>query len=271
MPAKSKSTAPAAPEKEPIIDVETVPEEVPSNVVPFDHSTLDVLDEHRPAEPAYRQWPEQSETTSLMIKFDDHDLAEIAKLMGSIVTRRENIRTEKKNTAARLQAAIDDLDADLSGHAAALEAGGELRRVECRWNFERAGRDEATGDLVFHPEMKTLVREDTGEVVRIVKITDEERQMDLTLEAEEPDQTEPEFTEDDRGNVVDFYNRDGEAAGRIDREAGPEGNRVEFVDICGGEALVAWLKANDYGHVFPAEEAGPDATENGVPESETED
>jgi len=66
------------------------------------------------------------------------------------------------------------------------------------------------------------------------------------------------FSADDRGNVVNFYERmeDGEfeSAGRLDREAGESGNEYAFENWSGDE-LVAWCQENGYGdEIAEAEE-----------------
>ena len=57
-------------------------------------------------------------------------------------------------------------------------------------------------------------------------------------------QTETKYTDDDRGNVVDFYYPDGDEAGSIDREYGnADGSEYYFE---GSDDLKAWAIANGY-------------------------
>lgn len=119
----------------------------------------------------------------------------MANEMGSIISRREDTRAEAKNTAQRYKSQIDDLDGELTGYSDRLREGGREKLQHCTWVFECSGKDEY-GELIYHPEMKALFRDDNGEFVSAAKISDADRQMDLALIHEET--AEPtEETEDD--------------------------------------------------------------------------
>lgn len=66
------------------------------------------------------------------------------------------------------------------------------------------------------------------------------------------------FSADDRGNVVDFYDADGEMVGQIDREAEVDGvpDRKTFEAFHSAEALEAWMRANGYGDELDEIRAG---------------
>lgn len=73
-----------------------------------------------------------------------------------------------------------------------------------------------------------------------------------------------EFSADDRGNVVDFYDAEGEPVGKIDREAEVNGvpDRKTFEAFHSGEALEAWMKANGYAEELEEIAAGYPEHEN---------
>lgn len=60
----------------------------------------------------------------------------------------------------------------------------------------------------------------------------------------------PNFSIDDRGNVVDFYEEyeDGtfEPVARLDREAGPPGNVDSVTTWNGGDGVTSWAQQNGY-------------------------
>lgn len=88
--------------------------------------------------------------------------------------------------------------------------------------------------------------------------------FDRQPEAPADDQP-PTFSADDRGNVVDFYDAEGEPVGKIDREAEVNGvpDRKTFEAFHSGEALEAWMRANGYGEEL-------DEIAEGYPEHEND-
>lgn len=68
----------------------------------------------------------------------------------------------------------------------------------------------------------------------------------------------PGFSADDRGNVVDFYDAEGEPVGKIDREAEVDGvpDRKTFEAYHSAEDLEAWMRANGYGEELDEIRAG---------------
>lgn len=124
------------------------------------------------------KWPESLEKRSVLVEFDDHDRSEIAVQMGECTLERNAVKERKKNSNAAFQAEIDAYDEKLTQFASSLEKNGENREVQCRWVFETAGANDA-GELIPDAGHKTLVRVDTGAVVQVARITDEDRQGDL--------------------------------------------------------------------------------------------
>ena len=130
------------------------------------------------------RWPDSTETRNLIVKHDDHARSDIGMEMSRIKLRIVGLEDEKKGIAQSLKTQIDDLDARLEKYAHILKNGGEERPVACRWIFEVSGMD-AEGQWMRHPEYKCLVREDTGEVVSAVRITEQDRQANLDLGEDE--------------------------------------------------------------------------------------
>ena len=68
--------------------------------------------------------------------------------------------------------------------------GKEERSVECRWIYECSGIDSHSGKEIYHPEKKTLIRLDTGKVVEVRDILQDERQMSLLPDEKKNDDEE---------------------------------------------------------------------------------
>lgn len=174
------------------------PEET-SEGSPTTIANMDLTEEQMPDNtPTVHKWPEVTERREVVVRYSEEDRSELAGKMSKIVMERERTKLRAKNAAAAYKSEVDDLDEELSEIAKRIEAGGEERSVECKWEFETSGMDAASGGLVYHPEFKTLVRVDTGEIVTTIKITDHERQMDLALLHESPP-TEGEAATEDEG------------------------------------------------------------------------
>jgi len=176
---------------------------IPDTGTPTTLENLDLTEEQMPAETGRTsKWPVHTERRSVNVKFTTEERAEMADEMGKVISRREDIRAEKKNTAARHQSSIDDLDKELSDYSSRLAEGGREKMVPCTWVFECSGKDEF-GQEIYHPEMKALIRDETGEVVSVAKISDHDRQMDLALLHETPPQ-EGEQAESEDGGALDL-------------------------------------------------------------------
>ena len=189
---------------------------------------MDLTSEQQAAEPARpAKWPLVQERRPVIVKFTTDERAAMANEMGSIISRREDTRAEAKNTAQRYKSQIDDLDEELTGYSDRLREGGREKSLPCTWVFECSGKDEY-GELIYHPEMKALFRDDNGEFVSVAKISDADRQMDLALIHE--DTAEP--TEETEG--------DGDDAGEPEEEETndeptpdpfPEGADADLADM----------------------------------------
>jgi hypothetical protein len=104
------------------------------------------------------------------------------------LARKGSLEDAKRSTAKDYQARIEAVEKEIEEISLVVETGKTEGLVECEWLFETSGLD-ASGDPIYHSELKTLIRRDTGEFVAIERITQEDRQANLPLSDEE--QREP--------------------------------------------------------------------------------
>jgi hypothetical protein len=167
MPKKPKQTE--APAEEHLEEAAATPEEAENITIAYP-----------PPPESDWKWPVSTEGRSLIAPHTDHHRSEIALQMGKLQEHKESVEDAKKASASNFKAQLDSLEERMSQYAAVLAAGGERRTVPCRWIFETSGRD-SDGEWVRHAEYKSLVREDTGEVVETVRISEDDRQATLEL------------------------------------------------------------------------------------------
>ena len=163
---------------------------------PVDSSQQDITDEQQEArqeEASERKWPEATETRHLPREYNDSDLARMATEMSAVIKKREGIKRQAKDAAAAYKSEVDGLDTELAEYATDIKEGKGTETVLCQWEYETSGRD-GDGNFIFHPEMKTLFRIDTGAVITVSPITDEERQMEMTLGSQPGEWEAPEET-----------------------------------------------------------------------------
>lgn len=113
----------------------------------------------------------QKEKVYLPCKLSDEELQERGKsLAGSHVSlkvleqRKKEFNDQNKSQVAGVEASIELLSQQIS-------TGIEHRDVTCFWRFSDPD-----------PDRKTLVREDTFEVVRIEEMTEDDLQSDLNFD-----------------------------------------------------------------------------------------
>lgn len=108
---------------------------------------------------------------SLKYTFNAEELATIARSLALANQEAEAIEDEKKEAVANFKARIEAQETAISRYARLYANGYEYRNVECE-------------DLLNNPGngRKTIVRKDTGEVVRTIEMTPDERQEKLPLE-----------------------------------------------------------------------------------------
>lgn len=206
IPEEVIAEAPAAPGMNQIID-----EAIMAEYTPDPHPTrienLDLTAEQMEAETPGREsrWPTITETRSITVPLTEEDLAGKAAEMTEIILERDRTKLRAKNAASAFKAEVEELDERLGTIAHKIDSGGDEKSVACTWVFETFGKDTekysrhfpempvttTENGLIFHPEYKTLVRDDNGDVVETALITNHERQMDLSLLHEVP-VTEPD-------------------------------------------------------------------------------
>ena len=111
---------------------------------------------------------------SLHCEFSDDELAAKAQELSQATIELREVEEEKAEVSKTFSEQIKELRSRMSGLAKAYKARGETRLVECLVRMNE-------------PEMlqKTTIRIDTGEVVKVEPMTDEERQQELFEEKQE--------------------------------------------------------------------------------------
>lgn len=200
----AEAPATPAPDLNAIIDEAVGGEEIP-DALPAGPTTIENLDltaEQMEAETPGREsrWPTITETRSITVPLTEEDLAGKAAEMTEIILERDRTKLRAKNAASAFKAEVEELDERLGTIAHKIDSGGDEKSVACTWVFETFGKDTekysrhfpempvttTENGLIFHPEYKTLVRDDNGDVVETALITNHERQMDLSLLHEVP-------------------------------------------------------------------------------------
>lgn len=138
------------------------------------------------AAPRY-DWPDQQEKRHLMVTLNRSELEQASRQLAETVPTINRLTTEAKASASGWKARIEAQEIEQSRLSEIVTNGKEERQVACSWAFECSGVDSATGERIYHPEKKALIRDDTGEVVEVRDITSDDRQMALL-----PEETEAE-------------------------------------------------------------------------------
>ncbi|WP_038164884.1 hypothetical protein [Verrucomicrobium sp. BvORR106] len=128
---------------------------------------------------AYR---EVTESRVLKVKLSPKELEENTQELARSVNDIQRIEEEKKSSASRYKAEIEEKQARQGRLSQLIQDGWDERGVKCHWHFECSGKD-ADGNLIYHPEMKALVRSDTGEVVETKSMSEtdfENKELALT-------------------------------------------------------------------------------------------
>ena len=113
-------------------------------------------------------------TLSLHCEFSDDELAAKAQELSQATIELRDTEEEKAEVSKSYGEHIKELRSRMSGLAKAYKARGETRLVDC---VVRMNEPE--------PLQKTTIRTDTGEIVKVEPMTDEERQQELFEEKQE--------------------------------------------------------------------------------------
>lgn len=134
--------------------------------------------------PLRQQWPESTETRTLQVTLPDTEVIERAQLLCKQLREAEDLSNQKKASADRYKSLIEEKEKEIEDSKTVVTSCKEDRAIVCRWIFETNGFN-AQGAAIYHSEMKTLVRDDTGEYVAAMPITQSDRQMVLPLDQNE--------------------------------------------------------------------------------------
>ena len=117
---------------------------------------------------------ERHTVESVRYQFDHAELFDLGQLLARQAAQVYDIERQKKDVLKSLSAALEHAQNLVAGTVLKINAGYEMRDVECliTLNRPRAG-------------VKEIVRIDTGEIVREEAMTPEELQQALPFEAEE--------------------------------------------------------------------------------------
>ncbi len=107
---------------------------------------------------------------NLKTKLTRPELEEYAKTLSEKYLEHGQLEADKKGVVAEYKAKTDTLEGQLSLLSQKVSTQHEWRDVECHWDYN------------WKTDKKRLVREDTGEIVREDKITQQDRQHLFPLE-----------------------------------------------------------------------------------------
>ncbi len=143
-------------------------------------TTLTVVDTN----PAKFDWPQSTDKRLLSVVLNPSEIESYGRLMANTIPDLAQLESEAKSAADTFKAKIKAIECQQFVFSKIIREGREDRQVDCEWIFECAGIDAGTGERIGHPDKKTLIRCDTGEVVEIRDITTDDRQMALLADDE---------------------------------------------------------------------------------------
>jgi hypothetical protein len=150
-----------------------------------------------PTEEPTPQWPESTEKRHLRCELKPTDRDRYGRESADLVHKIVRLEDQKKASASSYKAAIDEQSARLKRISGYVSEGWEEREVQCQWMYESSGIDTATGESIYHPEKKALIRLDTKEVVEVRDITNDERQLALPISGESEQAAAEEETQEE--------------------------------------------------------------------------
>lgn len=131
-------------------------------------------------------WPEAKDKRYLRCDLKPEEINDLGKRNATLGAEIDGFKDAKTATMKQFAADIEGREAQRRSNEMSIRNGWVTRETECHWVYETSGKDSVTGEFNYHPEKKTLVRDDTGEPVEIAEITQEERQMALPMAEEQP-------------------------------------------------------------------------------------
>jgi hypothetical protein len=113
-------------------------------------------------------------TLSLHCEFSEEELQAKAQELSQATIELREVEEQKAAVSKEFTEQIKEIRSRMSGLAKAYRARGETRLVECALRLNDP-----------EPLQKTTVRLDTGEIVKVEPMTEEERQQELFEEKQE--------------------------------------------------------------------------------------
>jgi hypothetical protein len=164
-------------------------------------------------------WPARRQPVTLSVKLEESEVVEQAHILTAALAGLDIIKSEAKSSADAYKARQEEQQNTINRSRTLIDRGTEDRSVECVWVYETAGLD-AEGRVIIDSDRRTLVRLDTGEVVRHERIPEEDRQ--LSLFPEEPDAVNEEPVPDDSAEFADLADDPDEFAEEAAQETAAE-------------------------------------------------
>ena len=149
------------------------PEPAPEPTGPESWESADIAD-------LQLNWPTSETMRQLGVPLSKEELGKAAHELVDTIRRIGELEDEKKDAVDRIKSLILAQEKEQNRLIVLVERGSDEKDVPCAWVFGIRGRDD-DGRFIRDGNMKTLVRKDTGEVVEIRAVTDDDRQMNLPI------------------------------------------------------------------------------------------
>lgn len=108
----------------------------------------------------------------LPVRYTDPERMDIAEQLGRAAQSQGDLEDQKKAQDAEHKEALEACKLQIKRLSRKMASGSEMRNVQCVWLL---------GDPT--PGEKTLVRKDTGEIVRVIPMQDHDYQEELPITA----------------------------------------------------------------------------------------
>lgn len=135
-------------------------------------------------------------TEYLKYEYTDEEIADAARELATANKKRTSLEQRKKEVDAAIKAEIEVENSAIGRLSNLISTGFEYRDIEVTWTLDT-------------PEdgMKRCVRNDTGEEVKVVRMTDSDRQfaLDLKTAAEAAEAAEQERVEREKAELQEAY------------------------------------------------------------------
>ena len=138
-------------------------------------------------------WPARRLSATLQVELTESEICEQAQILTAALFGLDELKSQAKSAADAYKAKMEEQQNAVNRSRTLIDRGTEDRAVECVWVYETAGLD-AEGRVIVDPDRRTLVRLDTGGVVRDERIPEDDRQYMLFPDEPEAEaQTEEDF------------------------------------------------------------------------------